>query len=236
MKILFFIFLFVQALLAQPLFLLMGGEGIGEYPVTADLVASWDEREMSASGWNDQTGTTDFAQATETNQPLLVANGLNGYPALRFNGSDNYMAEGTFTIGTYPYTIYFVAKVITWSDGDALLNGGANGFTISLGGGGTNIYCYAGAYGTVRSFGTGTYKIGGVVVNGASGLFQVNDDVLEGDTGQNGIIDGLVLGADHNHLNFSNIEIVCLYIHTTAHDLATRTQIIDWLNSKYGVY
>lgn len=97
----------------------MNDEGLTPYPVTADLVASYDENEMTVSSWADQTGSKNLSQATETNQPLLITNALNGYPSLRFDGSDDFMTTSAFT-EAHPYTVYVVAKMISWTDGNIL--------------------------------------------------------------------------------------------------------------------
>src|SRR5215469_9229577 len=62
----------------------------------------------TVSQWNDQSGHGyNVVQGTAANQPTYNATGLNGYPALVFNGSTNAlgvaMAAGVFpnAIGYY---------------------------------------------------------------------------------------------------------------------------------------
>lgn len=230
--------LLVSANFAQsPLLTLMNDEGLTPYPVTADLVASYDENEMTVSSWADQTGSKDLSQATETNQPLLITNALNGYPALRFDGSDNFMATSAFT-EVHPYTVYIVAKMISWTDSDILLCSGNGGVFLAEGGGANNMYMYSGSgiYEPIRAVGTGSYKIFACVYNGINTVFQINDNVATGNGGVSYINDGIYLCARNTGLNAGNFEVATLYIHSTAHDLATRTEIIGWLNEKYGVY
>lgn len=232
------IFLFVQVSFAQsPLIMIYSDNGLSPYPKTDDLVAGYNENEMTISNWQDQVGTKDFLQAVAGGQPSLITNALNNYPALRFDGTSDYMAYASDLVLAQPITIYFVAKIISWTDGDVLLRSNATlQPLIAEGGGGTNIYMYAGNYAPIRSYGTGTYKIASCVFNGASSVFQVNTDVATGNSGTGGFNADLFLGSNDTGTANANIEIVCLYIHSTAHDLTTRTQIINWLNSKYKIY
>lgn len=54
------------------------------------------------STWADQSGNgNDAAQATGTNQPLWVDSVLNSRPAIRFDGSDNFLRiANSVTVGT----------------------------------------------------------------------------------------------------------------------------------------
>jgi hypothetical protein len=50
----------------------------------------------NVSGWADQSGNgTDAGQTVEANQPTLMANAINGLPAVSFDGVDDFM---TFTL------------------------------------------------------------------------------------------------------------------------------------------
>lgn len=231
------LFPFLMQAQSELLLLMDDDAGIGDYPVTADLVSSYDEREMTVSGWVDQTGANDFAQATATNQPIKTANAINGYPGLLFDGSDNFMNTVDFGNVAQPYTFYFVVENVSWTDGDKLISAGSAFAIIAEGGGGTNLYMFAGSYEPIRTFGVGEYKIASCVYNGATSIFQVNDDVATGNTGTGAIDGGLFLCSNNvGATQYGNFEVVAFYYHSTAHDLATRTTIINWLNSKYEVY
>jgi hypothetical protein len=55
----------------------------------------------NVSNWANQASsgaTLDFAQATSGNRPALVASQLNGYPAVRFNGTTTYLSGGAGTL------------------------------------------------------------------------------------------------------------------------------------------
>lgn len=69
------------------------------------LQAWWDAADASTitkdgsnlvSAWTDKSGNSrDLAQATGTNQPTWTASVLNGFPAIDFDGTDNYMISTT---------------------------------------------------------------------------------------------------------------------------------------------
>src|SRR3990172_1390576 len=72
------------------------------------------------SQWTDQSGQLNHAtQGTDTNKFLWVDNQINSYPALRADGSDNYMvADSVASIVAgqdTPFTLFMVSKLITAS-------------------------------------------------------------------------------------------------------------------------
>lgn len=72
--------------------------------------------------WSDQSGNGRHAtQSTTSSQPILVANGLGGKPALQFDGVDDFLQFGLPINGWTGMTIVMVSS----STGDP--SGGANG-------------------------------------------------------------------------------------------------------------
>lgn len=207
------------------------------YPKVDDLMAGFDEREMTVSNWADQVGSKDFIQETETFRPLLTASALSGYPSLTFDNTDNdYMQSSSYSLGQ-PFTVYFVAKIHTYTTG-SILRSNNNVFPIiAEGGGGSSLYMSTDfANFVIISQTTNTFQIFCCVFNGSSSVFQVNDNVETGNVGSGTNAATLYLCAGPGPSSFSNSEFVCFYLHSTAHDLATRTAVINWLNSKYGIY
>jgi len=65
--------------------------------------------------WNDQSGNSNHAtQGSSSLRPLLVTNQLNGYPAIRFDGIDDYLqVNGIGTLPTgidKPMSVFVVTK------------------------------------------------------------------------------------------------------------------------------
>lgn len=76
----------------------------GTYTLNGSNVSQWND--MSASGWN-------ISQSTASAQPLYVANGLNGKPALYFDAGDKLTTTLFSSIGTTTgYTVFYVARPI----------------------------------------------------------------------------------------------------------------------------
>lgn len=52
----------------------------------------------SISSWVDSSGNgRDISQATSANQPIAVANAVNGYMAADFDGSNDFLSSGSYT-------------------------------------------------------------------------------------------------------------------------------------------
>lgn len=233
MKILLFLIPFLLHAQDATKLLLMD-DGLSPYPVTADLVHSYDENEMTAASWADQTGSADFEQATSGNQPALAGNTLNGYPGLVFDGSDNFM-NASITLAQ-PMTIYLVMNPVTWTDGDYLLEAA---LFCAEGGGDNTFYIEAGssAYQPRITLTPNNFYIVIIELAGASSIFQYNNEIANSDnSGTLGILGTLTIGARNGGSNAGNYKIAAVYIHNTAHDLTTRTKIINWLNTKYKVF
>jgi hypothetical protein len=76
----------------------------------------------AVSTWRDQSGSgTDASQATAASQPLLVASAVNGRPALRFDGVNDFLTFGLPLEGSSAATLVLV------SANSAARDGGANG-------------------------------------------------------------------------------------------------------------
>lgn len=52
----------------------------------------------SISSWSDSSGNSrDITQATSANQPIAVANAVNGYMAADFDGANDYLSSASYT-------------------------------------------------------------------------------------------------------------------------------------------
>lgn len=61
------------------------------------------------SQWTDATGTYNATQSTVANQPTLVTNAINGKPAVRFDGVNDFL---NWNLGTLTnHTIFMVMKL-----------------------------------------------------------------------------------------------------------------------------
>jgi hypothetical protein len=81
----------------------------------------------TVSAWADQSGNGNhYSQGTASKQPSFVAGGLNGYPTLLFDGTDDEMSSTGPDLpapGTTPTTFWAVFRQITWTATDVLWSG-----------------------------------------------------------------------------------------------------------------
>ncbi len=73
----------------------------------------------SVSGWADQSGNNN--NATGVNQPLWVANALNGLPVVQFNGTNSYLNLPYFMNGATQGEGFVVLKTTTTLGSDGAL-------------------------------------------------------------------------------------------------------------------
>ena len=68
----------------------------------------------TVSGWQDQSSKgNDAVQSTATKRPTLLATAVNGLPALRFDGAEDYLHvsdDVSLQFGTGQYTVEVVAR------------------------------------------------------------------------------------------------------------------------------
>ncbi len=62
------------------------------------------------NSWIDQWGGYKAAQNTSTSEPVIVADDLNGQPAVRFNGSSDYLNSNFVGMGGSGLTFFVVTK------------------------------------------------------------------------------------------------------------------------------
>jgi hypothetical protein len=97
--------------------------------------------------WEDQSGNArHLLQATIANQPLWIASAQNGRPAVRADGTNDYLRVA-FTLAQ-PTDVYFAGRVQTVIDNKAVIDGAsANGLNVRLGTGPDKMRTYAGNFG-----------------------------------------------------------------------------------------
>lgn len=178
------------------------------------------------SQWDDQSGNGNhLKQATDTNRPSKEADG-----SVLFDGVDNYLKADAFTL-VQPETIYVLGKQVTWTSNDKLFDGNASNSGLVFQNGTTpDLQAFAGTISSASSDLTlDNYGVVITIFNGASSVFQVdNNTPITGNFGAANM-GGFTLAAQGSNLNFSNIQIKEVIIYNTAHDAATRAQVIKYL-------
>ncbi len=158
----------------------------------ADRVENW--ADQSGSGYN-------FAQITDSKKPIWTADQINGYPALVFDGIDDWLSNAAIAL-SQPATVFIVAKYVTPNNNAALFDGetgvGNTGRWVMDSGLGSaghyELYAGSGIYSS-ESISMDTWHLFIGVINGASSSLQIDNNALNnGNVGANNL-DKMILGA-----------------------------------------
>ncbi len=95
------------------------------------------------SHWKDSSGNgLDAAQSMDSRQPVLIANAINGKPALRFDGDDDHLKLDHYPGLFFPFhqsTLFVVVRPAGGGGGTVLSQAHAN-LTVTSGKGGSLVY------------------------------------------------------------------------------------------------
>jgi hypothetical protein len=76
------------------------------------------------STWTARGGLYDFTQTTEAYKPIFKTNVINGYPALWFDDTNDYLTSTYDTSNAVPFTFLVVCKGSSGNTGDVINSGG----------------------------------------------------------------------------------------------------------------
>lgn len=210
-------------------------------PITALTPAAWyrygigltDDGGGLCSKWADQSGNGRDLTAATTARPTIQADN-----SLLFDGVANVMKAAGFTF-SQPETIYFLGKANTWTVGNSYFDGNSANTgrvrqltsTPQIAASSDNIKFSSNLSPTLN-----VYSILITIFNGASGVFQLNNQTpVTGDFGA-GNMGGFYLGSTGGGVaNFANIQVKEAILFASAHDAATRTTVITYLATVGGL-
>jgi len=181
------------------------------------------------AAWTDILDSGNSLVApTEASRPTLEADGV------LFDGINNYLNK-SFTLNQ-PYIIYIVAKQITWTSGDVLIDGYSATAKISQTGSSPNIRFNNGFDNFDNTnLQLDTFGIIRLVVNGWSTKLYINNGTSPSGNGGTTNPGGLFLGSDRNGLNKSNIKVKGLIVRKISDTSGDQTIIREFLNTKYSI-
>lgn len=207
------------------------------------------------SAWADQSGTGDtnknLVQGTGANQPTFNASdaGYNNKPTLTFDGTNDVLVSGAWAASqASPFTVYIVGNT-NGADGQYLfsasgaLDQGPWGFgRDNTGAGGTlgSLSVYNGAQINSTSGSApvlSAASVISVVFNGASSAGYVSmfsTSYVSGNAGSESII-GFRVGSRRDGAGLLNGKVAEVAIYSSAHDAATRTTVMTYLGTRYGI-
>jgi hypothetical protein len=221
--------------------------GAGAVPrsVGAGTLAAWYRADKGitistgVSQWNDLSGKNrHLTQATGTKQPLYIASAIAGKPAVRFDGSDDFLGPVAFTLNQ-PETVVLVYKSIVIgaaSAHDAIADGNATGNMVVLSDNGTHYSIAAGVALTDAELVNNTvYGYTLQIFNGASSFIFVNGtQKATGNAGANNG-GGFTLGALPDGTRSTNIEVAEAIVYASALGAADRSRLTLYIKARYGL-
>ena len=202
----------------------MGQSGGGAAFIAGLSPAAWYRygMGMGIAQWDDQSGNARHqTQETATNQPTLDTDG-----SLLFDGVDNFMKSGAFTLNQ-PITYYMLVKMVTWANSEFLLSGTA--FRIVQTGASPQVGLFAGAAINTTDLAVGAWGVLTAVFNGASSAIRINlGAAVTGDAGANN--PGMIVLASNSTGagSWANVAYKELVAFPAAHDTATQNRIIRY--------
>ncbi len=200
---------------------------------------------VSVSEWLDLSSNNNKAdQSNSSNRPTIVSGAINSNPAIRFNGTSNFLTlPYTHTIGIKdnPYEIFIVAKSSS-SNIQFLLSGTEiEKYEYHLNGPGVRFIPTTGAYldkGTAGNYTDGNAHIFSARASSSGGAVRV--DGIDGSTSLNNIQSSSAInlvigyrGADASYYLNGDIAEVILY--NTNLSTSDRSTVEHYLANRYGI-
>lgn len=207
----------------------------------------------NVTNWTDFSGLGNNAsQATSTKQPTFVTNAVNGFPALSFDGTSDYMQLPSGMAGFAGTTIYIVASPTTITLARRLLDFGSgvtnnNNLTVSefVSGAnkGSSLVSYNGSTSSIVSSTTGltasTFQVLEYLQNANNGgtLFTNGTQTATGTvTNINQVTRTTnVIGAACNNNDWFSGSIAEVLVYNTALTPTDRGNVQTYLKNKYGI-
>lgn len=193
--------------------------------------------------WLDQSGLThDMLQATSGSRPTLQLNQVNGFPSVRFDGSDDSL-KALFTQGNVSFTLFMVVRQITWGSGKHLAGAGSgDNFSFTQHSSSPNLaVVWMGAASTGHDNGNLAVGSWGIVCMNAiannNQFIRVNAGTLvTQNCGQANSLGGLTI-ADHPGGGLScNIELAEVLLYNSTLNTSDETLVRNYLNAKYLIF
>lgn len=199
-----------------------GGTGSGQSRTITDYVGA--TKIATVAAWSVTPDNTSTYTITATRASVFS------------DGAAHYM-KATFTLNQ-PETVYLVANPVSWTAGDEFFDGNSlASMAVYQSVSTPNIFMNAGA-GVAQNanFAVGSRAVVNAVFNGAASSLKVNLNAET--TGNAGTANagGFTLGAQPaGGAGFANLQVYEALVYNTAHDAATRANVVRALMSKHGV-
>lgn len=208
----------------------------------ASITSSITESGGAVSQWNDVSGNLNHvSQATAANQPTTGAYTINGRNVIRFDGSNDWLANTTLPASqSQPWSVFIVAKASSSvTTGKALMNpySGDNGAGFLETASGTRyVSAYFGSVGRGPSITDTNANVFYFMASGASTIVGANTtfSTVSAGTGTRGA--GLLLGTNTvRNAEFFNGDMAEILFFNYALTTGQRDDVRSYLASKWGI-
>jgi len=220
----------------------IGGDVSSTFNIAGNAIYDGDKNLNNAS-WKDTNGLNEIAL---TNTPTYITgssaygHGLNGHGTILFDGANEY-GNSTTPIIAQPYTMYLVARQITWTNLDYIFSDGVTADilesrqvtgtpTINL------IATPPGNSIETAALVLNVWNVITVVMNGAASGFRIGlNTIATADLGNTGRA-GITLASNVTVLNrFGNVEFAYIIMRNGADSTAVQDQFINWLKNHFAI-
>lgn len=191
----------------------------------------------NVSAWADQSGNgNNLTQAVAVSQPAYVANQINGYGSVQFDGINDSLKSNSFTLNQ-PETIFIIYKNPSFLSGGYIFDG----FGADTGGyfqyaSSPNLYMYAGGSFYPITGLIGSYFLATVIFNGASSKHQKNNVAEETGNASTRNMGGLLLGAYAGGAGYNgNPHIAEVIVMSGVATTDERNNIKTYVTNRYGI-
>jgi PKD repeat protein len=217
-----------------------------EAELTTNLLASFNAGNYNnvsgaAQAWFENISGADVTNGTPANRPVIIPNGLNGFPTLQGNGVNLQLGNSGAGIAYTDGTVYIVFKRGRIHTGNEAMTSSATNQLSKLIYNTSNELNYFPRNTTLSrgvSYGNnvGQWLIMAVVFNGASSTikFMQSAPAPIGNIGSTAST-GLYLFMSQGGAWFQG-ELAEVKIYNAAHNATTQTQVIQRLQAKFNLY
>jgi len=191
----------------------------------------------------DKTGLGhDVVQATEAKRPIYFTNQINGHPAWRVDGIDDYLKAVAFT-WNQPECIYIVFKPVTWLSNACIFDGNAGNslrfFQLAI----DSVEKYTiyptpeyNASGKGITIANGTVVVVRVRFTNVNHGLRKNNDIEVTYATAAGNAGGFTLGAYGDGGYYSNFDFVEAIGYDNVPSSEEDASIMNYLNGRYAIY
>lgn len=189
------------------------------------------------SQWDDQSGNSrNLTEAT--NKPLWVNSLVNGYPGIRFDGSNDQLLSPSFSVSP-PVTYFLVMKSVSWTAGDRIFTGSDSVGSPEIAQRGTNALTLTDqgiADGPAVTFASGSFGLVKAIANGTSSVMALNNGSDQ--TSATNLSNGLgrfILGRAGGGGSFGNFEVAEIAIYNSVISGSNLTDLKDYFGPRYNL-